>query len=156
MCVLPYAVLHRHDIICGMCVDNKINLCIYMTSGLSCTRDRGHRRRRTRSRSRSRSRTHSRNRSRIRSVTIRMSLIIIGANNHGGRTSARPSTRNRIVSRVISRVAIIMARYLVYSSVHGLSWAARSLVMVMPTRVRDRTRALRCQSYSYQSPSQSC
>ena len=149
MFVLPYAVLHPIYKIYGMRINRVPILCIHMTSGPSCTRNRGHRRRRNRSRNRSRSRTRSRNISRIRSMTRRACVSIIVINKFGVSTRGRPTTNHRIDRRAIIRVGIMtgaVSRVLDGATVFVFN---RSNIMGMPIRIRDRARVLNCQLYSY-------
>ena len=147
MLVLACAVLHRNDFICGVCTTSMIILCANMTSGISCTRNRGHRRRRTRSRGRTRSQTLSRNRSRTRTMTTRMCLIVMVTKNIGIVTYDRPNTCNCIDGRVIIRVAILMVRYIAHSSAHWFVVPKCSPITNMQPSIRDRTIAIEWQSY---------
>ena len=100
MFVLVYAALHRRDSIWCMWTNHIIIHGPGMSSGLSCSRNHGHRRRRYRSINRTHSWFRSRTRSRNHCMNIRECLTMIGFRNPNVSPRGRQCTRNRNVIRV--------------------------------------------------------
>ena len=108
MFVLVYAARLKRDNIWCVCTKHIIIHVPGMSSGLSCSRNRGHRRRRNRSINRTHSGFRSRTRSRIHCMNIRACLTMIGFRNPNVSPRGRHCTRNRNVIRVFMCNALIL------------------------------------------------